>query len=504
MRCTLSMFGFVMLGSCLGANATGTDDETGPTGETAVRYPFVSVVRKTPDHHGFVLVNGHRVLAFTSADSRTRSKAFPLENGVNNVTVQITADEEPTGKSVGEASVRLLLTRRRILDKPYLPLGHLNTEEYGARLDCRVTVQDARPVRYRTLSREWYDRERQHLYVEMTARGRVGATYYDSVEHRRYYRHGEPLYFSRHEDGRLITARSYKPDGAVASETQEGTGQLSIFHADGTLGMVRSFANGRLHGWCRLFYPSGNVKAEKQFVRGELNGPCLRYYEDGSILRKQAFVDGRRNGPWLVYAPGGKLLLLKSMFKDGERVRPEARTVHDPRRGFTVKIPAGFDTLHAECLNSRVHHGFVSFDPETDEPACAIVMTATGQGPWRKSPPYERIKAIVNYFTMLENILRQAQGDTVAFGESHVKLGKRDWRGRQVHEARLQATVDGRTMYVCCVAVPVGETGILTGVKGYLEQKFVVERHLATLLDSLRPDPPERQEPAEASGRAIP
>ena len=109
--------------------------------------------------------------------------------------------------------------------------------------------------------------------------------------------------------------------GISISETSSGCTVETLSRNDGTVFLISTYRNSRLHGPSRAYFSDGVLASERWFYDGQAHGRSLEYAPSGQMLSRKGYYRGKLEGEYLRWHPSGKPQLSAS-FHDG---MPEGR-----------------------------------------------------------------------------------------------------------------------------------------------------------------------------------
>jgi antitoxin component YwqK of YwqJK toxin-antitoxin module len=111
------------------------------------------------------------------------------------------------------------------------------------------------------------------------------------------------------ENGMLIEKAQYKNDSL------EGTRE--IYHPNGKIFIVESYAKGSFQGPYSSYFENGNLESEGEYRGGSMEGVWNFYYPSGSIKERVTFTSNEENGPFEEFFENGNIKA-RGNYKDGD------------------------------------------------------------------------------------------------------------------------------------------------------------------------------------------
>lgn len=125
-----------------------------------------------------------------------------------------------------------------------------------------------------------------------------------------WYENGKTKSFGSIDDGLLNGKWEYFfDDGQKKSEGYFEYGKRVgdwFFYKDGVLATKEIYEDGKIVQ-AEGYFPNGNISFKGGYVNGKLNGIWIYWNEDNRIILKGPFKNGKRNGEWIRYFVEGEM-----------------------------------------------------------------------------------------------------------------------------------------------------------------------------------------------------
>lgn len=253
-----------------------------------------------------VTAPGESVVTFEDPSSGFSALPNPFREGENRVTVTFSRRDGETRAS----SLSLLLSTARVgsPDPDDVSIDTFEVDEESVEIDISIEIKGGIPTRYRKRERAWNDRERTHLLLESiwTTENMSDPEADHRAENREWSESGDLVLETAHENGRLMEAQYFKPDGSLGARIEEGHGFRREWIEGGVLVLEVPYLNGLEHGERKEFYDSGNLATTISLREGVEHGPFEWRHESGAVGVTGRFVEGRKEGIWILYGEDGE------------------------------------------------------------------------------------------------------------------------------------------------------------------------------------------------------
>ena len=115
----------------------------------------------------------------------------------------------------------------------------------------------------------------------------------------RWYKNGKKSYEQIFENGKILTAIGWKPDGERCPSTRvvNGVGVLVLYD------------------------DYGQETKRKEYEESDENR-TIELYENGNVREEGVYVNGKKNGLWIYYRPNG-FEHFRVTYENGERLKTE-------------------------------------------------------------------------------------------------------------------------------------------------------------------------------------
>jgi antitoxin component YwqK of YwqJK toxin-antitoxin module len=113
-----------------------------------------------------------------------------------------------------------------------------------------------------------------------------------------YYPNGNKSYQDLYENGKMVFAKSWKPDGSSCDVTQaiDGNGVVQTYHPNGKQEWRAFFKNGFEDGLGTWWYENGQKKVEVNYKDGKKDGLGTWWYENGEKQSESHWKEGKEEG----------------------------------------------------------------------------------------------------------------------------------------------------------------------------------------------------------------
>jgi antitoxin component YwqK of YwqJK toxin-antitoxin module len=99
------------------------------------------------------------------------------------------------------------------------------------------------------------------------------------------------------------------PNGGLAEDgvraSDEWTGRVRWFYADGSPRQVEERRDGQLHGVIERWGPGGTRLSRAHLEHGKQHGSYERWHNTGALAERSSYVRGQRSGSWQLFYPDG-------------------------------------------------------------------------------------------------------------------------------------------------------------------------------------------------------
>ena len=134
-----------------------------------------------------------------------------------------------------------------------------------------------------------------------------------------HYPSGKKAYEDFHENGKMVYAKSWKPDGSICDVTKviNGEGLIQSHHPNGPVEYRANIKNGYYEGLETWWHENGEKKVEVNNKDGKKDGLTTHWYENGEKQGEVNWKDGKQDGlgTWW-YENGQKEKVVN--YKDGK------------------------------------------------------------------------------------------------------------------------------------------------------------------------------------------
>ena len=136
-----------------------------------------------------------------------------------------------------------------------------------------------------------------------------------------HYPSGKKAYEDFHENGKMVYAKSWKPDGSICDVTKviNGEGLIQSYHPNGPVEYRANIKNGYYEGLEAWYYENGQKKAEANFKAGKQDGLAIGWYKNGQKKGESNWKDGQLDGTLKAFNENGKEYL-RRIYNNGTLV----------------------------------------------------------------------------------------------------------------------------------------------------------------------------------------
>jgi antitoxin component YwqK of YwqJK toxin-antitoxin module len=112
------------------------------------------------------------------------------------------------------------------------------------------------------------------------------------------YPNGAKAYIDFYENGKMVYAKSWKPDGSICDVTNvvDGEGVAQTYHPKGPIEWRANFKNGLYNGVETWFYENGQKKSETNQNNDKLDGLSTYWYENGQKSSETTYLEDKLHG----------------------------------------------------------------------------------------------------------------------------------------------------------------------------------------------------------------
>ena len=135
-----------------------------------------------------------------------------------------------------------------------------------------------------------------------------------------HYPSGKKAYEDFHENGKMVYAKSWKPDGSICDVTKviNGEGLIQSYHPNGPVEYRANIKNGYYEGLETWWHENGEKKVEVNNKDGKKDGLTTHWYENGEKQGEVNWKDGKQDGLTTHWYDNGKKEE-ESNYKDGKQ-----------------------------------------------------------------------------------------------------------------------------------------------------------------------------------------
>ena len=312
--CTMAMLGTLLI---IVATPQCSAEEVPCTGPDKEEKPFSWLVYNgsARSHKIVIEINGKPFTTLESGSSTAASKPLPFKDGPN--TVRITFTSEGAGVRIRESSLKLSLSPTMLPGKEAALLEDDGTENKIAEIILKMEFANGRPHRLITTKSEWFDLGRKRQAYQYAAQAEKVGGEPDKTIAKQWYENGNLRSEVHEENGKVMTARDYNPDGLPNAEVKDGAGFRRTCFEDGSLYEEKPYKDGLVEGQWKHFHDSGALESFMTFVAGKAQGEYQQCGNDGKLQIKGAFQADLKEGVWTRYDAKGQEVS-HSTFKHGK------------------------------------------------------------------------------------------------------------------------------------------------------------------------------------------
>ena len=112
------------------------------------------------------------------------------------------------------------------------------------------------------------------------------------------YPNGAKAYIDFYENGKMVYAKSWKPDGSICDVTNvvDGEGVAQTYHPNGPIEWRANIKNGHYNGVDTWWYENGQKERETNYKDGKKEGVDNWWYENGQKKIEAKYKDGKQDG----------------------------------------------------------------------------------------------------------------------------------------------------------------------------------------------------------------
>ncbi len=135
-----------------------------------------------------------------------------------------------------------------------------------------------------------------------------------------WYSNGQKMSELTWNDGKLIAAVTWKPNGEKCPVTNvvNGNGLRTWYYENGQKHREGNFKDGKPEGLSTSWHENGLKQMEVTFKGGKMNGLLTSWYPEGQKYSEQNYKDGKQDGPSIGWFGNGKKRVEVS-YKDGHQ-----------------------------------------------------------------------------------------------------------------------------------------------------------------------------------------
>ncbi|GAG53030.1 unnamed protein product, partial [marine sediment metagenome] len=216
------------------------------------------------------------------ASSENKSGGFqtdptPLREGTNSLVATFVARKEPFAVS---SRLDIGISPTMIPGKR-VPGVHCEADRDFCEYRIEIEMAGGRPGRIRYVRRDWLDEARNKLVWEQRVETTATAKEPEKVRCRKWTDDGKPVFEIATEKHRIVSAKFYKPDGALGAEIKDGTGVKRDWYDNGQVASVTNYSGGRKDGEFLVHDEQGRTRVRGTHVAGRKQGAWTRYDEAG-------------------------------------------------------------------------------------------------------------------------------------------------------------------------------------------------------------------------------
>ena len=183
-----------------------------------------------------------------------------------------------------------------------------------------------------------------------------------------WYKDGTKKEESKWEDGKLISAKLWGPNGELCPETNIKNGHgVFLENTEDGFKIRISYQNGEKNGLTTVWY-NGKKHSEANYSNGQKNGLSGSWYEGGQKKSKGNFTNGEKEGLWTTW------------FRNGLK-ETEGRFVNGKKEGlWTTWLQQGKKGFRLSFVNDREAGEIDWFNPEEQKIASATSFAFVTNG----------------------------------------------------------------------------------------------------------------------------
>jgi hypothetical protein len=288
-----------------------------------VHFPWFVLHYTAQGYRVHVTVNGTEYANFDDAKG-SDTRATPLREGKNEIVVDLTHTAAVNAKDDTLGSIYLQAAPRQKPkdDDAVVDLADLDVEEGFGQLKLTVDFVNSQPRNFTAVEQVWSDAEHKKLVSQHTTDGDCLADEFAHEKEQSWRPDGKLAKESSLEQGKLVSATAYKPDGTVAAEVIAGQGVDATYDNDGHCESTVTVKDGRQHGEQTNYHSNGKPAEVFNWKEGAMDGPFKRYDETGKLRVTGQMKDNGPEGVWHKLDDDGKPVA-DCEYKDGLLVKGE-------------------------------------------------------------------------------------------------------------------------------------------------------------------------------------
>ena len=182
------------------------------------------------------------------------------------------------------------------------------------------------------------------------------------------YPNGAKAYIDFYVNGKMVYAKSWKPDGSICDVTNvvDGDGVAQTYHPNGSIEWRANIKNGHYNGLDTWWYENGQKESEANYKDGKQDGLATHWYENGEKKAEANYEVGKQDGLVTVWHENGKKKV-ESSYKAGEadgittrwqengQMKEESNYKNGKKNGLTIIYDVnGKETLRRHYLNGAI------------------------------------------------------------------------------------------------------------------------------------------------------
>ena len=234
-----------------------------------------------------------------------KSLPNPLVEGANAISVEFACPKEAEPSRPSRMSLSVAPSAVPA-DGGGEEFYEFETKARLARFDFDLEIRNGRPKALKVRLHEWADGEAKELdfeHVDETADCLDGSPYAGAS---RAWENGRLLHEGRSIGEKIISGKSWRPDGTAGAEVTNGNGFKREWSEDGVLLLEQPYRDGLVHGEEKQFFASGKPEIVTTYSKDVAEGKYVEYYESGTVKLRGQYENGDRHGEWTWYGPDGK------------------------------------------------------------------------------------------------------------------------------------------------------------------------------------------------------